>query len=55
MNDRFFLDTNIFIYSLDANEPAKQPIAKTLIQNALTSNDGCISSQVVQECLNFYL
>jgi predicted nucleic acid-binding protein len=48
---RFFLDTNIIIYSVDTNaELRKQAIAEDLIEKAL-QGVGCISMQVVQECL----
>lgn len=48
----FFLDTNIFIYSFDSRAPAKKRIALALIRNALESQRGIISTQVVQEFLN---
>jgi predicted nucleic acid-binding protein len=47
-----FLDTNIFIYQLDGADPRKQSIADDLVRDALRTHDGCISYQVVQECLN---
>ena len=52
MNDRFFLDTNIFIYTFDDRELEKQNKAQELVSEALTSRRGCISFQVVQEFLN---
>ncbi len=52
MNDKFFLDTNIFAYSFDDSNTLKQDIAKQLIKNAIDDNTGCISYQVVQEFLN---
>jgi len=48
----FFLDTNIFVYSFDSRAPAKKRIALALIRNALESQRGIISTQVVQEFLN---
>jgi predicted nucleic acid-binding protein len=48
----FFLDTNILVYSLAMNEPQKQPVAAALIQDALSTGRGVISTQVVQEFLN---
>ncbi len=48
----FFLDTNILVYSLATNEPRKQPVAAALLQNALDTHRGFISTQVVQEFLN---
>lgn len=52
MNDKFFIDTNILIYSFDKSDPRKQSIAKQIIRNALTNYTGCISYQVIQEFLN---
>lgn len=51
MKDKFFLDTNIFVYSFDKSEQEKQKIADDLIQKAFSYN-GCISFQVVQEFFN---
>jgi predicted nucleic acid-binding protein len=51
---KFFLDTNIFIYSFDKTSPEKQTISKTLIEAALTGK-GCISFQVIQEFMNVAL
>jgi predicted nucleic acid-binding protein len=48
----FFLDTNIFVYSFDATAPQKQQTARSLIRNALATQRGVISAQVVQEFLN---
>ena len=52
MKGDFFIDTNIFVYSFDhsAHEKRKKSIA--LIRQALDSNKGCISTQVMQEFLN---
>ncbi len=52
MKDKFFLDTNILVYSFDKLNSDKQQIAQGLIQDALSGQHGCISSQVVQEFLN---
>lgn len=49
MKGKSFLDTNIFIYSFDQSDLRKQEIAKTLIATALESQQGLVSSQVVQE------
>lgn len=48
----FFIDTNIIVYSLAANEPQKQPVAAALVQSALETQRGVISTQVIQEFLN---
>ena len=52
MSDKFFIDTNIFIYSFDKTNLKKQKTAKEIISNALYNYDGCISYQVVQEFIN---
>ena len=52
MNDRYFLDTNILVYSFDGNSPAKQEVARELISVGLTSGKAVISYQVVQEFMN---
>ncbi|HSZ20344.1 MAG TPA: PIN domain-containing protein [Candidatus Acidoferrum sp.] len=52
MNDRFFLDTNIFVYSFDQSTLQKAERADRLIHKALTTSKGIISFQVVQEFFN---
>lgn len=52
---RYFLDTNIFVYSFDVRQPAKQKRAQSLIDRALSDHTGLISSQVVQEFLSVAL
>jgi len=52
MKDRFFLDTNILVYTFDASSPDKRTIARQLLREALARGNGCISYQVVQEFLN---
>ena len=52
MSDRFFLDTNIFVYSFDQSAPAKARRAAQLIRDALTTQKGVVSYQVVQEFFN---
>jgi predicted nucleic acid-binding protein len=49
MSGRFFLDTNIFVYSFDASSPKKAAQAQKLIRNALETGGGIVSYQVVQE------
>ncbi len=51
----FFIDTNIFIYQLDTTDRHKHQVAEKIIRDALTTGNACISSQVVQECLNVIL
>lgn len=52
MNGRFFLDTNIFVYSFDRVAAAKSQQANRLINDALVAGKGVISYQVVQEFFN---
>jgi predicted nucleic acid-binding protein len=49
MSDRFFLDTNIFVYSFDIGSPKKAAQAKKLIRTAIETRGGIVSYQVVQE------
>jgi predicted nucleic acid-binding protein len=55
VTERFFLDTNIFVYTFDAKAPRKQKIARDLVARALKERNGMISYQVVQEFLNVAL
>lgn len=52
MNDKYFLDTNIFVYAFDSTNAKKQKSANELIKTALTDHAGCVSFQVIQEFLN---
>ena len=49
MSARYFLDTNIFVYSLDVTVPEKARRATALIREGLESGSGIVSYQVVQE------
>jgi predicted nucleic acid-binding protein len=55
MSDRFFLDTNVFVYSFDQSAAVKARKAAQLIRKALTTRKGIISYQVVQEFYNVAL
>jgi predicted nucleic acid-binding protein len=55
MSGRYFLDTNIFVYSFDASSPAKASKAKKLIRSATETHAGMVSYQVVQEFFNVAL
>jgi len=55
MKDKYFLDTNILIYSFDTLNPAKRKIALDIISEALTQSKGIISYQVIQEFMNVAL
>lgn len=52
MNDKIFLDTNIFAYSFDFTASEKKKIATNLIKELLQNGKGVISYQVVQEFIN---
>ncbi len=49
---KYFIDTNVLIYSFDQDEPIKMAAAQNIIQHALFTQQGMISTQVVQEFLN---
>jgi predicted nucleic acid-binding protein len=55
MSGKVFLDTNIFIYAHDRNEPRKQAIAHDLIRASIDESVGVISYQVVHEYFNVVL
>lgn len=51
MTDRVFLDTNVFIYSIDSSEELKRKreIARRLVKMHIRKGTGVISVQVLQE------
>jgi predicted nucleic acid-binding protein len=55
MSVKYFLDTNIFVYSFDKSAPAKARISSQLIRQAVAIRTGIVSYQVVQEFLNVAL
>ncbi|MDE3181046.1 MAG: PIN domain-containing protein [Acidobacteriota bacterium] len=55
MNGRFFLDTNVFVYSFDRSAPPKARRAAQLIRRAVETRKGITSYQVVQEFFNVAL
>ena len=55
MNGRYFLDTNIFVYSFDRDSPDKAGRAVELIHHAVTAGTGVVSFQVVHEFFNVAL
>ncbi len=55
MSARFFLDTNIFVYSLDDTDLAKTGKALQLIQDAIATHRGIVCNQIVQEFFNVAL
>ena len=52
MSAEAFIDTNVFIYQLEASDPRKYPIAERIVRDAVATGNACISFQVIQECLN---
>jgi len=55
MSDRYFLDTNIFVYSFDPVDTRKARIAEELVTRGVGARLGVISYQVVQEFMNVSL
>jgi predicted nucleic acid-binding protein len=52
MTGRFFLDTNVFVYTFDSRVPAKRTKAAQLIRRAMDTGQGVVSYQVVGEFFN---
>ena len=50
-----FIDTNVFIYQLEALDERKCVIAEQLIRDGIATGSACISFQVIQETLNVVL
>ena len=46
---KVFLDTNIFVYSLDQSDSTKRKKCRNLIKSLTDENSGVISTQVLQE------
>jgi len=55
MPDRYFLDTNIFVYTFDDIAKNKRRQALKLVRQAITTHQGVVSYQVVQEFFNVAL
>ena len=55
MSDRFFLDTNVFVYASDGTSPGKAKRARALMREAVTTQKGVVNYQVVQEFFNLAL
>ena len=51
MSDKTFLDTNIFIYSIDASpdQAVKRDIARRIVRDHIENDTGVLSVQVLQE------
>ncbi|HCE43102.1 MAG TPA: VapC toxin family PIN domain ribonuclease [Lentisphaeria bacterium] len=52
MKGKYFIDTNIILYSFDSRYPKKQSDATKIISSAITDGMGVISYQVIQEFCN---
>lgn len=52
MKDKYFIDTNVIVYSFDDLQPEKKIRSLSLINDALQTGNGIISWQVIQEFLN---
>lgn len=52
MKDSFFIDTNIFVYSFNSSDAFKKEKSQEIIQKAIETGQGCISTQVIQEFIN---
>jgi predicted nucleic acid-binding protein len=55
MSAEYFIDTNLFIYQLEASDERKSAIADRIIRKGIETRNACVSFQVVQECLNTVL
>jgi predicted nucleic acid-binding protein len=55
MSVECFIDTNLFIYQLEASDERKSATADRIISKGIEFRNACISFQVVQECLNTVL
>ena len=55
MSVEVFLDTNLFIYQLEASDRDKCSVADAIIRQGVETGNACISYQVVQEWLNTVL
>jgi len=49
MKNKFFIDTNILIYSLDKFDKSKRKKARALLKDITRNDSGVISTQVLQE------
>jgi predicted nucleic acid-binding protein len=49
MSGKVFVDTNILVYSFDASEPEKCPVARSRLERLWEERNGCLSYQVFGE------
>ena len=52
MSVRYFLDTNVFIHDFDTRDREKSLRSSQLIRSAISTKQGLVSYQVVQEFFN---
>ena len=52
MSDRYFLDTNIFVYAYDEHDREKQKKAQSILIEGLEKGNICLSVQVLGEFFN---
>ena len=50
-----FVDSNVFVYSVDKRNPEKRRIAREIIAAAIDNHDFTISQQVLMNSLMFRL
>jgi predicted nucleic acid-binding protein len=55
MAERYFIDTNILVYTVTADAPAKQRAALDLLRQLHSSTSGVLSTQVLKEYCNVAL
>ncbi len=48
-NDKFFIDSNLLVYSCDSSEPQKQPLARELVASLVENGNAVLSVQVLGE------
>lgn len=49
MSDKYFVDTNILVYAHDLTQGAKHERARAVVQSLWESENGAVSTQVLQE------
>lgn len=54
VNDKVFFDSNIFVYSVDNDEPSKKSIAQKLLSNAAKNKKAIISTASKNGCVVCY-
>jgi predicted nucleic acid-binding protein len=46
---KIFIDTNLFVYSMDQREPEKKEKARAILKKIIDSHQPVISTQVIKE------